>query len=887
MEPRLAVLIALCVSAALCGSVRAESLVHNGSFDLVGADGSLDGWAAAGLPAIEQRVTSAVDPERGKVAQLTCTRFVPGSPASHAMIAQERRVGVRRGQWYRLRFLSRGADIGAGAVHVALSNTRDWSNTGLYGSFLPSAKWEPQEFIFQATQDLRPEDSRLQIWFGSTGSLWLDDVDMQVMTDFSRQWQPALPVAGVRNAVPNSSFECGGSGWGCWAPGIPGWGAQLFQLLGEWDTSRAYHGRACWKLSLSPEALPVAYFDYFNPVQAPVRTVLLGHEGWVPVEPGRAYVVSAYVQADRAGLPVRVSVREAEGPWHSEVFPVGTEWQRVQVTFVPEKRFACAFVGPDLSEVARPEGTVWVDAVQFEPGTQATAYAVRSDVETFVGTDRVGNVFTDPSAGLSFRVRSFNASPAEKQLRGVLTVTDFRDRVVWRSEPQVAVGGRAAAETAFERVLEGRKGFFRVRWEPEGGLAQQLRCAVIEPSPERDSAFGMNHAFSWEFLLRLSQAAGLRWWRDWSVKWQTVQPAPDGFDFRVPDAQIQRVLDADGRVLVLLPFPSADWAAKADAAKLAAEAGSNDYLRQRLPAAFKPQRMEDFARYVQAAVQHYGAHIKCFEVLNEPLYTNYALPARFGYSTADYVEVLRAAYEAAKAADPGCTVVGGISGPPDMEWTKDFVRQGGLRWCDVMNCHIYPHKGYPEAYEESFRVCEEEMRARGEAKPIWMTEFGVYADDDPPFSPYQVGDGTMTEAMRSSELAASGDIVRFAAVLFAHGVRKVFYHAGTCSALHDSSAENMFFEYGGSPLKQYAAQAALSRLMGPDVEFVRKWQEPSWLQAYEFRSRGRNVVLLWTRRADAPPLPVPDGYNALDLMGNVLPERQVMADDVPIYFVGR
>ena len=37
---------------------------------------------------------------------------------------------------------------------------------------------------------------------------------------------------------------------------------------------------------------------------------------------------------------------------------------------------------------------------------------------------------------------------------------------------------------------------------------------------------------------------------------------------------------------------------------------------------------------------------------------------------------------------------------------------------------------------------------------------------------------------------------------------------------NQSSAGNLFFRYGGVPRKQYAAQAALSRLLGAEFELV-------------------------------------------------------------------
>ncbi len=825
------------------------------------------------------------DPQRGQVVKLDCTRFVPGFPDSHAMLAQLDRVGVRAGQWYRLRLWARAENLESASAQVAMVNRRQWDNVGLADSFAPREAWEEFEFFFRAKSDLKPQDSRLQIWFSGTGTLYLDDATLEPIAEFRRQWHPQLPMTGVTNALPNSGFECGGTGWGCWAPDLPGWGGQVFRLLGECDDQRAFEGRHSWKLSLSPQTLPICYFDYFDPIRSPVKTLLVGHEGWVPVERGQSYVFSAYVAADRPNMPVRMVIWQADGRRVQQTFSAGQDWTRVQLAFTAETDFACGFAGLDLHEAQKAEGTLWLDAIQWEQGKEPSPYRPRHPLEAQVETEKTGNIFTNPQAGLMFRLRAFNAADTAQTLTGTLTLLDYLDRPVWHQEVKQSIEPKQATQIEYDRVLAGQRGFFQLQWQPQHGLAQTLRCAVIEPSPEPDSLFGMNHAFSWEFLLRLSHDAGIRWWRDWSVKWHTIQPQPGAFDFHVPDAQIERVLDVQGQVLVLLPFPSAPWATKPDMEKIKAGAGNDRYLQERLVVAHKPQRPEDFAAYVQATIEHYRGRIRVFEILNEPLYTTYAVPSSFGYATADYVSLLRTAFEAAKAADPACVVIGGIACPPDSKWVDEFIEQDGLRWCDAMNLHLYPHRGRPDAYEGAFRKCSEHMKAKGSTQPIWVTEIGCYGDDDPPFTPFTVGDSSMNSALRPNELRAAGDLVRFAAILLATGTRKIFYHAGTCDALNQSSAGNIFFEYGGAPRKQYAAQAALSRLLGPDVEFVGKRAEPAWLQAFEFRSRGRTVVVLWAGKAGASALPIPKGYHALDLMGNRLPGPTAIPGEVPMYWV--
>ena len=882
----LTVCIMLTLISAAAAESQTDSPVFNGSFEQdANADGAPDGWGACGRPDIEQQLSIVNDPQRGPVARLECRRFVPGFPDSHAMLAQLDRIGVRSGQWYRLRLWARAENLTSGAAQIALVNHRQWANVGLADSFAPGLAWERFEFFFKADRDLKPEDSRFQIWFAGTGSLYVDDITIEPIAELRRQWHPQLPISGVPNALPNSGFECGGAGWGCWGGDLPGWGGQVFRLLGMWDSTRAFEGRHSWKLSLSPDALPVCYFDYFDPMASPIKTLLIGHEGWVPVERGQSYVLSAYVATDRPDLPVRIVCWQADGRRQERAFSVGRDWTRVQLAFTAEADFVCGFVGLDLRQAQRPEGTLWIDAVQWEPGKGASLYQPREPLEARLETDHIGNIFTDPRSGLAFRLRISNAADAARTLKGVLTLTDYLDRPVWRQEAEQSVAPKSTTQIEFDRVLTERRGFYRLQWQPEEGLAQTVRCAVIEPSTERDSLFGMNHAFSWDFLLDLSHHAGIRWWRDWSVKWHTIQPEPDGFDFRVPDAQIERVLDVQGQVVVLLPFPSATWATKPDMEKVKAQAGDNRYLEQRLIVAQKPERLEDFAAYVRASVEHYRGDIRVFEILNEPLYTTYAVPAAFGYTTADYIELLRTAWETAKAIDPSCTIIGGIAAQPDSKWVNEFIDQGGLQWCDAMNLHLYPHRGAPDGYEEAFHNCWERVKSKGPQRPIWVTEIGVYGDDDPPFTPFTVGDSAMNSALRPNELRTAGDLVKFAAILCAAGVEKIFYHAGTCDALNQNTAGNIFFEYGGLPRKQYAAQAALSHLLGPDVKFHRKWTEPEGVQAFEFRSRGRTVVALWASKSPAPAVKVPAGYRAFDLMGNRLSGSEIVPGETPVYLV--
>ncbi len=97
------------------------------------------------------------------------------------MIVQFGHVAVRSGQWYRLSLWARATDLEAGVVQLNLVNFRGWASAGLAGSFVPTDDWRRFEFVFRAERDLNSADSRLAIYFLSTGTIWLDDVAIEAM----------------------------------------------------------------------------------------------------------------------------------------------------------------------------------------------------------------------------------------------------------------------------------------------------------------------------------------------------------------------------------------------------------------------------------------------------------------------------------------------------------------------------------------------------------------------------------------------------------------------------------------------------------------------------------------------------------------------------------
>lgn len=879
-RPTCGVLIALPAVLALCccgaGVARAaepKNLVANGGFEKDGdGNGIADGWSFSGDP---KGLTAAfsLDAGRdgGKSQKIACTRFVPGTSGwTHVMLCQLDHVKIKQGHRYTLSFWAKGKDVKVPTVGVGLQDTAKWKGLGLYSHFTPTAKWERYEFNFTGERDCR-EKSRLQIWYNSTGTLWLDDAEL---IEKAPRWprgprRPARlikPVKGRRNLIPNASFECGPSGWGSRSfRHLSGW-TPMNRLFGEVvEDETAPHGSQCLKIDLNAKTMPVVQFDYFDLLRRPIKAPLAGNIGFIELERGKQYVVSAYLRADKAGTPARLGVQFFEEWVHTRTVTVGTKWQRFTFRFNARKNAGYVVVGPDLGESERKECVLLVDAVQLEPGAKSTEFATRNLVEVGWASDQPGNIWFE---GERPRIRLFFYNGTGKLQDPVLKATfeDFRGpRGGVGSTAQAPVEPGQSRSIVFEPPTR-QLGFHRIRFALDRApLPGSVRIAVVPKRTRKDSLIGVNHARGWPHLLETDTAAGIVWARDWSLQWQHVEPLKGRFDFTLADHIINRPIQHGQRVLGLLPFPSANWSSSAPAS---VRAGKR-YPANRQRTWYAPRDVNEFKTYVRTTVAHYKGRIKWWQVFNEPLYTNYSLPRKQGYTPADYVRLVKAFHEAARAADPKCKILAGPGGwlsgsGNDLQGMLDA---GMLKWCDAVDLHTYPGLRAPETYERDLVAVNRMLeRAGGRGTPIWLTEHAYYADDDLIVVPPRPG---FPHLLDSERLQAEYSI-RFNLILLAHGVRKIFYHSGSCPGLNRDKTESVFYRYNGEPRKIYAAVAAFNALFPPDVEFVRAWPKRDGCWAYLYRAGTKWILAAWQPR-EGPPAWLVSSRNDiafLDMMGN-------------------
>lgn len=208
--------------------------------------------------------------------------------------------------------------------------------------------------------------------------------------------------------------------------------------------------------------------------------------------------------------------------------------------------------------------------------------------------------------------------------------------------------------------------------------------------------------------------------------WHSIEKTKGSFDFSGYDLRVDAAAAAGVKHIGLLAYGN-PWAT----------------TKTKDDPKYPPDDPADFGRYAKAVVSHYKGKIRLYEVWNEPnagyrFWKSNPLgdPKAFG-------ALLKAAYKAAKEADPSATVLFG--GP----FFHDQIIPGHLKFLgDVYKAHpdlgkyydamaIHPYGMYPpnappeldygqeEPVHEMMRSLRQLMAQHGDgAKPIYTTEYG-------------------------------------------------------------------------------------------------------------------------------------------------------------------
>ncbi|MBI3986402.1 MAG: carbohydrate binding domain-containing protein [Lentisphaerae bacterium] len=498
---------------------------------------------------------------------------------------------------------------------------------------------------------------------------------------------------GQPNLLPNSSFEAGLMEWE-----VCGGEVQIETC------TNAYHGTRVLRLA-GRGSVGAPWINLREPKAVYELSV------WARSVKGDASLVLELQNALNRGLQSKNLLK----PWSvSETFALKETWQRFSLTLqLPVASYLDAF----RSVIRAANGVVEVDAVALAVKEERPSYRPAEDVAVGLGTQEASNVLPQ---GVPVRLFAelYAPDPRYRPENVLLIVTDADGREIFRrqAKPEWDAASHARME---DELKELAPGFYPARVALLAGDGRTLvekkfafgvLVSHLDDPADPESPFGTMAGSSNE--LRLAKMTGVGFVRRvWFPKWSRMEPERGTYDWTGPD------LDEIAKLGLVVQSQSAstpEWAR----------------LEKRffspMPDSAPPRDVADYGRFMGAAVRHYKAQVKLWEIWNEPNATFY-----WNGSVTEYVDLVRSAYAAVKAEDPEAQVWTCSTWNIDTNWLGQAMALGVLKHSDALAQHGY-RKTPPESWEKDLQDLRELMKKHGgPVRPIVISEFGYQGVDAP------------------------------------------------------------------------------------------------------------------------------------------------------------
>jgi len=574
------------------------------------------------------------------------------------------------------------------------------------------------------------------------------------------------------------------------------------------------------------------------------------------------------------------------------------KWRRVHLTFQPE------LMAPSYCLRLEFDETLWLDGLQVELGSEPTEYASRMPCEVSLAC---------PASDASMARVQFDDEPAVVSycVTGPMAGGRLAAKVVnaWGQEQYLGAVKLPDAEThsgrlAYDALAETPLGPFRIEAWVQDGDGQRISSyneLVVNrlPRPRHwgrdapDSPFGV-HTNSTTRHNLMAKAVGANWTRlhDAGLQylgWYFLERKPGQWTFR--DKEIKRYRRDHIKVLGELGT-APEWASYFPGK------AHNGYFDR----FYQPKRMEDYANYVRTVCRRYQGIIDAYDVWNEPWIASWwavgfdeTKADRAGYVTsevpqADFVRLMKTAYETAKSVDDAITILGvntttgvgwenGIGGN---DWTRGVVQHGGMDYCDVVCYHQYigGKPGYEgDVVQKGFAAAVGPVTERfGKLlTPVWMTEGSAARDT--------IGAGlynhTLVQANEEDVSETADRLCRYVVSVLAQGVERLFlYSMHAQGPLYVKQGFRAIVTPEGYLHPSGAAHAVLAwHLEG--TRFVRLEELCEGVYAYLFEARdGSGSVAALSGKAGHAEyyLPRNDWIRIRGLFGNPVPVGGALGD---------
>ena len=337
------------------------------------------------------------------------------------------------------------------------------------------------------------------------------------------------------------------------------------------------------------------------------------------------------------------------------------------------------------------------------------------------------------------------------------------------------------------------------------------------------SPFGLNalERPSTEEIDAVSQI-GAKWLRTQYAPWAVAEQQRGVYRF-TPDLDrfVEAWHDADIQALAVLGYGNPLYSGRDD----------------EIVAPCTPEQIQAYASYVHATVEHYRRWTKHWEIWNEPNRRGFWKPNPFPDA---YLALLKAAYPAAKSADPDCVVVGGALFGTDLAFLERLLSLGGARHMDALSIHPRSEaSGGPKAYLEELQTVRELVNRYRADLPIWITETGA-----------------PTTSSGGGHLPPGGqalDLVRTYVLSLAAGVERIFWG-------HSPDRE-VLGPLGMDPAEvpARAAYSTMTRVL-EGAECVGRVAAPDGVWAIAFRKHNQDLLVCWS----------PGQVTEVDLLGDAI-----------------
>ena len=153
------------------------SIIKNGDFRLDGdRDGNPDHWEfSSEMKQATCRLERVRPGSEERCLRISC----PGSTQdkkTNVMLSQQD-VPVDKGEWYLISLRAKSKGLDGERITLALQDKSTWRSLFEYQRFTPGEDWTDFTFRVQAGATAE-SNTRFQIWYGESGTVWLSDIRM-------------------------------------------------------------------------------------------------------------------------------------------------------------------------------------------------------------------------------------------------------------------------------------------------------------------------------------------------------------------------------------------------------------------------------------------------------------------------------------------------------------------------------------------------------------------------------------------------------------------------------------------------------------------------------------------------------------------------------------